>query len=283
MKKIAIVTDSTADLPVELAEKNNITVIPLKVFFGNEEYSDGVTLTKDEFIEKIKTSPVMPTTSQPSPGEFQQLYESLAKQGFENIISIHISSKLSGTVNSAKIAKSMIKNADIRVIDSHTASVGLGLVTLRAAALLESLADFDEIEKQIESELKMTKIFFTVKTLEYLSKNGRIGRAQAFLGKMLDLKPILALEGGQGEIIPVNKIKGSYKAIDEIIHLVIKHYKKTKYLQGIGIAHSNMEHEMKYMAKTLSEKLGNVYLLTGSIGSVIGSHVGPEVIGAAIF
>jgi DegV family protein with EDD domain len=283
MKKIAIVTDSTADLPIELAAKNNISVIPLKVFFGNEEYLDGVNLTKEDFLKKIKTSPVMPNTSQPSPGEFQQFYERLAQQGFENIISIHISSKLSGTVNSAIIAKSLIKNTDIRVIDSHTASVGLGLVTLRAATLLESLADPDELEKQIESELKMSKIFFTVKTLEYLSKNGRIGRAQAFLGKMLDLKPILALEGGQGEIIPVNKIKGSYSAIDEIIQLVIKHYKKTKYLQGIGIAHSNMEHEMKYMAKILSEKLGDVYILTGSIGSVIGSHVGPEVIGAAIF
>ena len=278
-----MVTDSTADLSKELAEKHNIPVIPLKVFFGDDEYSDGVTLAPDEFIKKIKTSKTFPRTSQPSPGEFLNLYNTLGEQGFKKIISLHISSKLSGTVDSAKIAKSMVKSLDIRVIDTLTTSLGLGLITLWTASFIENTDDIDGVVKKIESQLTAIKIFFTVKTLTYLSKGGRIGKAQAFVGNLLGLKPLLALQDGQGEIVPVKKVKGKKKVLDEIIDLIVKSYSNSKCMYGIGVAHSCMEEEADYLLRTLSKRIPDVEIITSRIGCVIGSHVGPEVIGAGIF
>ncbi len=283
MNKIAVVTDSTADLPKELAEKNNISVIPLKVFFGDDEYLDGVNLPHGEFIKKLKTSEVFPTTSQPSPGEFMMLYKKLAEQGYDKIISLHISSKLSGTVDSAKMAKPMVKDIDIRIVDSLNTSLGLGLLALRASSLAKDTGNIDELLKTIEPEIKGIKIFFSVSSLDHLIKNGRIGKAQGFFGNLLDLKPLLAIQDGLGEIIPLKKVKGKDKVVDEIIGLITNSYEKNKCKYGIGIVHSGMEEEAKYIQKTLSEKIGNETIITGNVGAVIGSHVGPEVIGIGIY
>ena len=194
---IRVVTDSTSDLPAELAQRWHITVLPCYVVEGDVTYRDGVDLSHDQFYRRLTSNASLPTTAQPSPADFRDVYEELLGQGHQ-VISIHVSGKLSGTLNSAEQAKSsLVEAAPIEIIDSQLASIPLGLAVLAAAEQSEQADSYQQVAGKVRRDLPLTHGFFLLDTLEYLQKGGRIGRAQAFLGSMLSVKPILKLQDGE--------------------------------------------------------------------------------------
>ncbi|HHY36751.1 MAG TPA: DegV family protein [Firmicutes bacterium] len=269
---IRIVCDSTADLPGHLVEEYGIHIVPLKVHFGEEEYRDGVDITAGEFYQKLQTSPVLPTTSQPSPGEFVEVYRNLLEQGVDTIISIHISAQLSGTHHSAEVAKAMLPEADIEVIDSWQASTVLGVLVLEAARAARAGKSKEEILDLVRRLRERIRVFFMVDTLEYLQKGGRIGKAQAFLGSMLNIKPILTLE--KGVIVPAAKVRGRAKAMEQLLA-------KMEAAIGTGrqrlmaMMHAANPEGMAELEEKARERWQPQEIIISTVGPVIGTHVGP--------
>ena len=194
---IAIVTDSTSDIPVELARQHNITVVPLNVHFGNESFKDGVTISPDEFYAEMRRSKELPKTSQPSPGEFVETYEQLAKD-FSHIVSVHISHKMSGTLASARQAKELLGDkVKVEVIDSEQASMALGFTAIAGASAARGGASFTETIDVMRDTAQRSRFMGVVQSLENLRKGGRIGRAQGLLGSLLHIKPMLEVLDGE--------------------------------------------------------------------------------------
>ncbi|NJP36396.1 DegV family protein [Alkalicoccus luteus] len=275
MAAVKIVTDSTADIPKEWTDKLNIEVVPLKVHFGEESFEDGVTLTSDEFYSKLATADKIPTTSQPTPAQFEEIYKRLLENG-DTVISIHLSAKLSGTFQAASIAKDSIEASDrLHVIDSKRASYAIGLIVVEAAELAASGADSEEILTRIETLLEDTTVFFMVDTLEYLQKNGRIGKASALMGSLLKIKPILSLTN-EGEVYPFEKVRGSKKAGQRIRAEFLRRF-NGKPLH-VGISHAMAEDEAKAFMESMKEQFDIQQEVITSIGPVIGTHVGPGTI-----
>ncbi|NLJ32976.1 MAG: DegV family protein [Firmicutes bacterium] len=272
---VIIVCDSTADLPRELIKEYGIHIVPLKVHFGEKEYKDGVDITPKEFYEKLQASDVLPTTSQPSPGEFAESYENILKMGGSTIISIHISAHLSGTYRSATVAKSMLPEADIEVIDSKQASTVLGLIVLEAARAAKSGKTKEEILALIGEMVEKIKVFFMVDSLEYLEKGGRIGKAQAILGSMLNIKPILTLE--EGIIVPAAKTRGRAKGMEQLL-LKMKSEIGTGKQARMAIMHAIEYDGMETLRDRVRNKWQPEELIVSDIGPVIGTHVGPGTI-----
>ncbi|MEW6097431.1 MAG: DegV family protein [bacterium] len=277
-EKIAIVTDSTCDLPQELIQKYNIFVVPLYVRFGEEVYKEGVDITLDEFYSKLKSSNIHPSTSQPSPQDFMQVYQKLNKD-YNSIISIHISSRLSGTVQSAKMAKYELKLDKIEVIDSLQVSLPLGTVVLEAGKLCEQEKSKEEIIKSISDLIHKVKIIFTVDTLEFLEKGGRIGKAQAFLGSILDIKPILGIQ--EGEVVPLAKVRGRKKMLAKLIEIIKEDIPSKKI--NIGIVHANSEETGLKLRELMYEHFQIEECIFSQIGAVIGTHTGPGTLGVGYY
>jgi DegV family protein with EDD domain len=278
MSKVKIVTDSTADIPKSLAEELNIMVVPLKVIFSEKEsYEDGVTLNSDEFYEKLSIAEAIPTTSQPTPFQFEEVYRELIKKGESDIISIHISSKLSGTYQAATIAKGTLEDdINLHVINSKQASYGIGLIVVELANLAKQGKTLEECLSRLDELLAETKIFFLVDTLEYLQKNGRIGRASALLGSLLKIKPILSLNE-DGEVYPFEKVRGQKKAVNRIIELM-----KEEYGGGpihVGVSHAVNEALANELLERTTRELDVKSEVLSTIGSVVGTHVGPGAVG----
>ncbi len=278
MGKVKIVTDSTADLPKSLVEELNITVVPLKVLFGEEEtYEDGVNLFANEFYDKLATTDVIPTTSQPAPYQFEQIYNDIAKEETDvEIISIHISSKLSGTYQSAFIASDMVKdNVEVTVVDSKRASYAIGIIVVEVAKLAESGASKQQCMERLNELLEDTSLYFMVDTLEFLQKNGRIGKASAVLGSLLKIKPILSLNS-DGEVFPFDKVRGQKKALAKIYGFLESDVGKQPI--HVGISHANA----KEFADEILSQMQNQFTIKSEviteIGPVIGAHVGPGAI-----
>ncbi|MSQ41071.1 MAG: DegV family protein, partial [Dehalococcoidia bacterium] len=188
---VHIVTDSTADLPREVVQRLGITVVPLNLHFSTQVYRDGVDIQAEEFYRRLVTANPLPTTSQPAVGAFVECYQALADTG-EPVVSIHVASKLSGTYNSAFQAREQVGTSMfIEVVDSQTASMGLGLIVLAAAEAAAAGASLEEVLHATREAVARTRVLFMVDTLEYLQRGGRIGKAQAFLGSVLNIKPIL--------------------------------------------------------------------------------------------
>ncbi len=276
---IKIVTDSTADLPADLVEEYGINVVPLNVHIDTNTYKDGIELSSQEFFEKLPKAENVPSTSQPSPGEFKEAYEEIAISN-DSIISIHISKDLSGTYQSAIMAQSMIKDIDIEVIDSRFVSMGLGVIVLEAARAVKNGMDKQGVLNVIEKMMADTKVYFCVDTLEYLQKNGRIGKAQAFLGTVLSMKPVLAVENGI--IVPVEKVRGKKKGLRKTIEYVEKAMKDYS-SANIAVLHGNAEAEGKEVESQLKELLPISESRVIPIGAVVGVHTGPGVIGVAVY
>ncbi len=274
LPEIAIVTDSTSDLSEEMIrELNNLEIIPLKVKLdGDNYYRDGVDISKQEFWKKIIEEGQLPKTSQPSPAEFKALYERLFAKGYKKIISIHISGKLSGTQQAARVGRGMSnREDDIIIIDSKTVTFALGHLAVEAAKMAQQRKELSEIIKWIEETKEAMKVYFVVKDLEYLQRGGRIGKASAFIGGIFRVKPVLKVENG--EVSLETKVLGEKGAL---LHMekIIKSAKTSIILYTAwGGNHSELTNADTL--KTIAEKFKKVdYRGRVEIGAVIGSHVG---------
>lgn len=276
---IKIVTDSTADIPLSVREEYGIEMVPLKVHFGEETYLDAVTIHPEQFYDKLSKAEQLPTTSQPSPVDFLDTYKKLSIENDIEIISIHLSSALSGTYQSAVLAKSILEDkASVTIIDSKSASYGLGLLVIAAAEAVRQGKSKAEIIRLIQELRNGTKIYFVVDTLEYLKKGGRIGKASALLGSLLNIKPILTVNEA-GEAAPLDKVRGHRKAMLRIIELMKEEFKGTEIKVTVG--HCKAQDTADELSLLVKEHFQINDIKCIDIGPVIGTHVGPGT--AAVF
>jgi DegV family protein with EDD domain len=277
--KIGIVTDSTADLPLEYYKENDVVMAPLTVHIGDEVYKDWVDMPPDRFYPTMEASVaagILPKTSQPPAGDFVEAYKALAAKGVDHIISIHISAKLSGTLQSAKGALGMFKDVPVTLIDSENTALLLGGFVQELVAARDAGADVDEMVAVANRCKEWGKMFFTVKTLKYLELGGRIGKASALLGTLLSVKPLLTLE--DGSVGAKGKASGAKKAMAEMAKLVKAESDKRPegYKSKLILAYTNNP-EVLETAKAAVDAAGVKYdkVIQGQVGSVIGTYVGP--------
>jgi DegV family protein with EDD domain len=272
---VRIVTDSTANLKPELAAQHNILVIPLKVQMGNQAYSEGVDLTGEEYIRKLPSQNPLPTTSQPTPIEFEEAYNRILAEGDE-IISIHLSSDLSGTHNSATIGANSTDKSKITVIDSRTISVGLTMLAIAAAEMAKAGKSRSEIVASIEKLMQTVPLALTLDTLEYLRKGGRIGGAQALIGGLLKIKPTIEVKNGKLEAGERARSRG--KALDLLVEKMVATFGNKPIWVGIAEVASP---DVAEFEKALRAKLNVQRLYICTIGPVVATHTGPNTIGVA--
>ena len=267
----AIVLDSTADFPDAQAHHPNWRVVPLYVNFGADSYKDGVDLTATEFYDRLRTANETPTTSQPTPGDYAAVYEELA--GYERIIVVTLASTLSGTHQSA------VSAADdrVRVIDSESASVAITLLALAIQRRLDRGTTDEEIDALVAHYLRSHGLLFTVETLEFLARGGRIGKARAYVGEMLHVKPILTIK--DGEVVPLKRVRGNRKAVQEFVSALESQTTDTPALR-IGIAHADAPEKMVQIEKMVRDLRPQAQIeFETSLGAVIGAHAGPGTVG----
>jgi len=275
---IRLVTDSTADIPRDQAQAAGITVVPLTVFFGDEAYLDGVDLDNASFYRKLHASKELPRTSQPSPAAFQEAYTNLIDEGADAILSVHLSSKLSGTYQSACTARdtlpASVKKIPVEIIDSKNISIAMSRSIMRAAQEAREGLGLPEIKTHIHDELARTRILAVLDTLEYVKRGGRIGGARAFLGNMLSVKPIISLK--DGEVIPVEQPRTRSKAYARVAELV----------QEMGkIEHVSIAESSEGFAEQLAQYIKTVYtsdLTIYKLGATLGTHTGPGTAAIAV-
>ncbi|RNB87962.1 DegV family protein [Brevibacillus nitrificans] len=276
---IVILTDSASDIDASVRESLGIVAVPLKVMFGPETYQDGVTISSTAFFEKLSQSSVLPTTSQPSPLEFAEAYKAIyEKYGKDvQIIAIMLSAALSGTYQSAMIAKSMLEESiDITVIDSRKASYVHGMICVDAAKAAQEGKSKQQILDMIDRYLDEVQVYFIVDTLEFLQKGGRIGRAAAVIGSLLNIKPILTLDP-VGYVTAFDKVRGTKKALNRVLE-ALQEYSQGKPVK-VAVLHSSVPDQ----AADILERIKQEFQVTAShleeIGPVIGTHTGPGLLG----
>ena len=272
---IKIITDSTSDLPKEIAEELGIIVIPLNVHFGDEVYKDGVDIFPDEFYPRLEKSAELPKTSQPSIGDFINIYKPILDNG-DQIISIHVSSKLSGTFNSASQAKSQLDdNNCISIIDTKSVSMGVGLISIYAAKLIKSEnLSLEEATKKITDIIDKTETIALVETLEFLQKGGRISKAKELIGNLLKVRPILKSE--DGIIVQIGRERSRNKGIS----FLEQSAKTSSPLQYISIMYSTTPDEAQNLADKLRSE--NITPIIARLGPVIGTYAGPQALAIAL-
>ncbi len=266
---VKIVTDSTADLPPEVAQQLGITVVPVYVRFGEEVYRDGVDISQDELYQKLVASPIHPTTSQPPPGDFADVYRKLAKETDE-IVSIQVTSKLSGTYDSALQGKELAGvRCRVEVVDSLSLSMGLGLVAMAAARLAAAGESLQMVMEEIGQAIPAIRLLGVFDTLKYLLQGGRIGRAKALLGSVLNMKPLITMR--DGELFPAGQARTRSKGIERLFDLV----KNALNVQEVAIVHSTTPDE----AGSLREHIGTIFdkkqIHMARLGPALGVHGGP--------
>ena len=274
----AIVLDSTADFPDAQIRFPNMRVVPLYVRFGEESFRDYVELAPRDFYARLRTAGGLPTTSQPTPQDFLSTYHALA--GYERVYSLHISSKLSGTFQSASLAAGEDGGDRVRVVDTESASVGIGMLALTLHELLERGTTDEEVEALVARYHDDAGILFTVDTLEFLAKGGRIGRGKALMGGLLNVKPILAIE--EGEVVPVARARGRGKAFAEFGRRFVEATDDGPV--AIGIAHAEAPEAAEELRELVlaARPQAEVKLVT-SLGAVVGTHAGPGTVGLSWF
>ena len=273
----AIVLDSTADFPEARDRYPNMRVVPLYVRFGEESFRDYVDIDPHTFYTRLRTVSSLPTTSQPTPQDFLAAYEELA--GYERIYSLHLSARLSGTFRSAELAAEEAGGDRIRVVDTETASAAVTMLALaiqRRLRLAAGCSD-DEIEALIERYKREAEILFTVDTLEFLAKGGRIGRAKALAGNLLHVKPILTIE--EGEIVPVTRVRGRRKALEEFGRRFSEATSDRPGLR-VGIAHAEAEGTVEELRAVVAAARPQAEIeIVTTLGAVVGTHAGPGTVG----
>ena len=275
-RKVAIVTDSTADLPPELVEELGVTIVPLQVIFGDEAYREGVEITTEEFYERLVKSRQLPTTSAPSVGDFQEVYERLLEE-VDSIVSIHIGAKLSGTIQAAQTARqSLAKPERIEIVDSQAVSVAIGFATMEAVEAARAGAKLAEVKAAAESAVQRAHVRFMLDTLEYVRRGGRIGRARAYMGTLLRVKPILSFR--EGEVYPEERVRTRARGLERMIQWAVRHQK----VKRAVVAHSTTLDEAESIRERLAMAFPSVKVYLIRFGPVLGTHGGPGTIGVGI-
>jgi DegV family protein with EDD domain len=274
VENTAIVLDSTADFPQAPQQYPNWRIVPLYVRFGNESYRDYVDLGPAEFYERLRSSPVTPTTSQPTPGDFSDVYRGLAH--VDRIYSLHIAGRLSGTVESARTAAAELGDR-VRVVDTETASAAVALLGLSIQRRLERGTTDEEIEALIARHRTGAGLIFTLDTLDYLARGGRIGRAAAWAGQLLKVKPILAIRAG--EVVPLKRVRGNSRAFQEFVDAFEAGSEDGPGLRT-AIAHADAPARAEALKELVRRTRPQAQLeLVTSLGPVVGTHAGPGTVG----
>ena len=272
MSKIAIVTDSTSDIQKDMVAKYQITSVPLSVIFEEETFlDDGKQITTEEFYKKLRSAEKLPTTTQPTPGDFVDVYNDLLVD-HDRILSIHISKKMSGTINSAEMAKQQMPDAPIEIIDSEFVHMPLGFLVLEAARLSAADRPYDDILSSIEDLKSRVKELFVPSTLEYLKKGGRIGKAKGLIASLLEIKPILTIH--DGEVSQFKTARRWNKAKTEILNSMEAIIEDpTKLIVSVG--DSDTEEDGVEMYDRIKEKFSPKEIFRVNVGAVVGTHLGP--------
>lgn len=274
---VAIVTDSTSDIPKAVAQKLGIRVIPLNVHFGDEVLLDGVTIQGDEFYRRLQSGGAFPKTSQPSAGAFGEVYRELIIGGAKAIVSVHISSKVSGTCNSAKQAKADVGDAvPIEIVDTLQASMGLGLIVMEAANAAASGMSGAHTAGLARELAARARFFGLVETLEYLHKGGRIGRAQMLLGSLLKIHPILTMQDGIAH--PLERARTRTKGLERMRTIA----EGSAPLRSLSVMYSTQPHEAELLAARLRDIAPGGSTTIAQFGPVLGTYLGPGAMGVAL-
>lgn len=274
---VRIVTDSTVDMPPQLARELGVSVVPLSVIFGDEVLKEGVQISHDLFYERLVRSKVLPTTSAPSFGDFLEVYEPLLPETDE-IVSIHLSSKLSATYNNALQAAQQLaeRGARIEVVDSQLVSLGMSFVVAAAARAAIGGAATEDIKTIVDGIVPRVRILIALDTLEYVRRGGRIGRARAFLGNMLRVKPILYIR--DGEVHPGERVRTKALALERVFQIVTSYPRVVE----AAVAYSTNPQEAEEVSRRLREAMPGVTVSMARLGPVIGVHGGPGVLGVGV-
>jgi DegV family protein with EDD domain len=277
MSKIAVVTDSTAYIPQELVDQYQITVAPQVLIWGEETFRDGVDISPIEFYTRLSKADIMPTTSQVAVVDFKEIYEKLHGEGKE-IIAILISDLLSKTVNSAELAKQMVPEAKIVVVNSETTAMELGFLALAAARAAADGASLEECVEVVKAAKQRSGVIFTVDTLEFLHRGGRIGGASRYLGTALKVKPLLALI--EGRIEPLEQVRTKKKAHERLVQLIVERVAGKENIR-IASLHANAAEDARALLDVIKEKVNPVEVVFSEVSPVIGAQAGPGTIGIA--
>lgn len=270
---VAVVVDSTADIPQALRDEYNISVVPLTVLFGNETFLDGVEMTGDQFYKRLIEGNVHPKTSQPSPGQFVEVFERLG-QDHDGIISIHLSGKLSGTMQSARQAAELVPNVPIRVVDSGSVSMGIGFLAIEAARMAQTGQGLDQIADQIEVMAQRAYVWAALDTLKFLERGGRIGGARAFLGTLLSVKPIIEI---RGEVNPAEQVRTHRKAMTRLVELA----KSQSPYSHIAVMYSTSRQYADEIVEQVQALTGGDQIIVAQLTPVLGVYGGPDLVGIA--
>ena len=272
---VRIVTDSSADLPADLVQQHGITVLPCYVLVDDQTFKDGVEIKPDDFYRRLQADGRFPTTAQPTVADFQEVYRGLAGQG-DQVLSIHVSGKLSGTLNSAEQAKASLDGEEIEIVDSQLASIPLGLAVLAAATTASEGGSLQEVAEKVRQELSLHHGLFALDTLEYLHKGGRIGKARAFMGSVLHVKPILRLQDGEAH--PVERPRNRERAMRRLVELA----SELAPVRRLAVIHSTDPDRMATLKRDLTGLLPADQIIEARFGSTLGTYIGPDALGVAV-
>jgi DegV family protein with EDD domain len=280
MSKIAIVTDSTSDIPKDLLESKDLTAIPLSVIFKEATYlDDGKEITIEDFYTKLKTEDDLPTTTQPTPKDFVETYTSLL-ENYDSILSVHISKKMSGTINSAELAKQQMPDADIEIFDSELVHMPLGFLALEAAKMAKDGKSRNEIVEALSALRSKIKVLFVPSTLEYLKKGGRIGKAKGLIASLLEIKPILTINAGEVSQFKTTRRwnQAKIELVNSMETMITDPSKLT-----VSIGDSDAVEDAQEMEDRIREKFSPKKIMRVKIGAVVGTHLGPGGIGITFY
>jgi len=277
MTRVAVVTDSSPNIPQNLIEKLEIEVIPLNVIWDEKTYSDGVDITPQQFYSRLEDSNTMPSTSQPSAADFLNVFRSLHDDGY-HILAILISDKLSGTIASALQAKQELEEAKIEIVDSESTAMATGFQVLAAAKKAQAGHSLAECKATALQARENTGVIFVLDTLEFLHRGGRIGGAKRFVGTLLNVKPILAIE--DGVVISLDQVRTHTKALDQIVEIIVERTKNADQVR-LATLHANNEETAKRILDDAVARVNVQETIYSEVSPVLGTHAGPGAVGLA--
>ena len=273
---VHVVTDSSCDLPETLARSLDIAIVPCNIHFGQESYRDGVDMRPDEFYRRL-AGDVLPKTSQPSVEAFLETYRHFEEPGAQ-VLSLHLSSKLSTTVKAAQLAKEQMGSQVIRVLDSSQVSLGLGILAMEAARISREGGSLNDAAAFVEKERANIASYFSVDTLEFLVKGGRASKVQGFLGSLLNIKPVLVVKD-DGEVHPFERHRNRKRVMERLVELVAH----AKGLRALGVLHSVSPEDAEALAEACGAHIPRDKIVVSQFSSVLGTHVGPRALGLVLW